>query len=287
VGILASPVVNNLYTNPGIRKVYVAGPMRGLPDNNVRAFREAAETLRSRGLEVVSPVELDDEEGFDHTSDELTEEHYNRFLARDIVRILSELFAAEGQPLDALVMLPRWERSKGAALEVHIAREFGLPTYAYPDGERIKRPTEYEPPSDENILEEANRLIGDTGDEAYGHPLDDFRRTAKIATAVLDGYLKPGHEVQPYHIPLLMIGVKISRQVNNPTRRGWRSIAGYARTGEMVDEEIARRREAGELPGPPQALRLPLGGEEAGRGEGEEEGPRATRGEGPADKAAD
>lgn len=247
--------MSDLYDDPAIRKVYVAGPMRGYPDNNVHAFREAASALSARGLEVVSPLELDDAAGFDHTSQELTADDYNRFLAGDIMRILGERFRSDGKQLDALVMLPNWEVSKGAALEVHIAREFGLPTFAYPDGERIKHPTDYVPPSDENILEEANRLIGNSGEEGYDHPLDDFSRTAQIATAVLQGVLKPGHEVQPFHIPLLMIGVKISRQVNNPTRRGWRSIAGYARTGEMVDEELARRLEAGELPGEPGDLR--------------------------------
>lgn len=226
-----------LYDDPEISSVYLAGPMRGHPNNNIAAFRDAAVELRERGLEVVSPVELDDEAGFDHTENEITADQYDEFLKRDVVRILSD-------DIDALVMLPGWELSKGAALEVHVSRELGRLVFSYPDGEQIKRPTEYQPPSDENILEEADRLIGDSGQAGRGHPYDDFVRTARIFTSALDGYLKPGAEVQPWHIPLLMIGVKISRQVNNPTRRGWRNIAGYARTGEMVDEELARRERA-------------------------------------------
>lgn len=226
-----------LYDDPEIKSVYLAGPMRGHPDNNIHAFRAAADELRARGLEVVSPVELDDEEGFDHTSQELSEEQYDAFLKRDIIRILSD-------DIDALVMLPEWENSKGAALEVHVSRELGRRVFSFVDGEQIKRPSDYQPPSDENILEEADRLIGDSGEASRGHPYDDFVRTARIFTSTLDGYLKPGAEVQPWHVPLMMIGVKISRQVNNPTRRGWRNIAGYARTGEMVDEQLAAREQA-------------------------------------------
>lgn len=231
----------NLQKRKDIRCVYLAGPMSGIEGNNSHAFNEAAEELRGLGFEVVSPVEMDEEIGSDHDSGSLSEADYQDFLRRDIIRILQE-------NVDALVVLPHWEESRGVALEVHLARELGRLVFAWPDGEQLKRPSQYQPPSEENILEEANRIVLGDKTEEYGHPLDDYARTALIATAVLDGFLKPGFQVQPWHIPLLMIGVKISRQVNSPKRKNFVNIAGYARTGEMVAEEMERRGEEPRLP---------------------------------------
>lgn len=231
----------NLFERKNIRSVYLAGPMSGINQNNSDSFRDAAEELRKKGFEVISPVEMDDEIGSDHDSGSLTEPEYQDFLRRDIIRILQE-------NVDALVVLPDWEKSRGVALEVHVARELGRLVFSWPDGNQLKRPSEYQPPSEENILEEANRLVLGNKTAEYGHPLDDFARTALIATAVLDGFLKPGFQVQPWHIPLLMIGVKISRQVNSPKRKNFVGMAGYARTGEMVAEEMERRGQDPQLP---------------------------------------
>jgi hypothetical protein len=97
-----------------------------------------------------------------------------------------------------------------------------------------------------NILEEANKLVNGDRQASYGHPIDDFTRTAKMWSAIL------GHEVTAEQVGLCMCAVKISRQVNRPKRDNMVDLAGYAATVEMVLEEKYRRQTAvetfGELP---------------------------------------
>jgi hypothetical protein len=86
-----------------------------------------------------------------------------------------------------------------------------------------------------NILEEANSIVHGDRQASYGHPLDDFSRTAKMWSAIL------GHEVTPEQVGLCMCAVKISRQINTPKRDNLVDLAGYAATVDMVVEEKAKR----------------------------------------------
>lgn len=90
--------------------------------------------------------------------------------------------------------------------------------------------------SKESILEEAKRIVhGDRG-ENYGHPFEDFSRTAKIWSAIL------GIEVMPEQVALCMVGLKISREVNRPKRDNIVDGAGYFETLDMVKEERENRK---------------------------------------------
>lgn len=89
--------------------------------------------------------------------------------------------------------------------------------------------------TDESTLQEAQRLVhGDRG-VAYGHPLDDFSRTAAMWSAILD------HPVSAEQVGLCMCAVKISRQCNMPKRDNMVDLAGYAETVQMVIDERAGR----------------------------------------------
>lgn len=132
-------------------KLYLAGPMTGIPQFNFPAFDEAASNLRmvlgGDGVDVVSPAEIDDPAtraaalaskdgapGSGTTSGET----WGDFLSRDVKLVADEV--------DAVMVLPGWENSKGARLEVFVARSVGKPVYDYdrwskydgPDGEAHK-----------------------------------------------------------------------------------------------------------------------------------------------------
>ena len=88
---------------------------------------------------------------------------------------------------------------------------------------------------EESILEEAKRIVhGDRG-ENYGHPFEDFSRTAQIWSAIL------GIDVEPEQVALCMVGVKISREVHRPKRDNIVDGAGYFETLDMVKKERSRR----------------------------------------------
>ena len=87
-------------------RIYVSGPMSGLPELNFPAF--AAETIRLRGLgyEVVSPAEINPEGGTWHEC-----------MRRDMEQMVR---------CDEVATLPGWEKSQGASLEVYVADRLGI-----------------------------------------------------------------------------------------------------------------------------------------------------------------
>lgn len=101
-------------------KVYLAGPMSIVPkDYNFPAFISAAKFLRDQGFEVFSPAEADMERyGTDDIEIIKTKANYKECLTVDLNWILEH---AEG-----IVLLPGWEKSKGVAVELSLAKALGL-----------------------------------------------------------------------------------------------------------------------------------------------------------------
>jgi len=94
-------------------KIYVAGPMRGLPNYNFPAFDAAAVDLRARGWAVVSPAEHDREIG-------VTAETPDNFTATDL-RDMIMWDLDQVSRCDAVYFLRGWENSKGARTEHALA----------------------------------------------------------------------------------------------------------------------------------------------------------------------
>lgn len=95
-------------------KVYIAGPMTGLPEYNYPAFHSAAAELRGRGYEVESPAE------HDHGTDM----PWDFYVRLGLVKLLD---------CDAVVLLPGWENSRGARLEWYVASRLQMRCVDWPD----------------------------------------------------------------------------------------------------------------------------------------------------------
>jgi len=98
----------------GGEKIYLAGPMTGLPDLNFPAFHAAAESLRAQGRVVFNPAELG-------------------FGANDYREALTACLAWICAEAEALVVLPGWEKSPGAQAEVATAYALGLQVLKAPE----------------------------------------------------------------------------------------------------------------------------------------------------------
>jgi hypothetical protein len=94
-----------------------------------------------------------------------------------------------------------------------------------------------------SVCQEAQELT--TGDRAssYGHPLDNFTRTANLINA------RFGTSFSAEDFAEIMILCKIGRQANASKRDNIVDIAGYANTHQMVIEERERRDLIQELRG--------------------------------------
>jgi hypothetical protein len=88
-------------------RLYLSGPMSGVPDLNFPQFHAEAERLRAIGFDVVNPAEINTDPG----------ESWASCLRKDIAALVT---------CDVIAMLPGWESSKGATLEHYVARALNM-----------------------------------------------------------------------------------------------------------------------------------------------------------------
>ena len=89
------------------------------------------------------------------------------------------------------------------------------------------------------ILQEADAIAGESKSRDYGHPYENHRRIAEIWSVQLGEILS--RPIQPREVALMMIGLKLAREVHTPKRDNGLDIAGYVKCLDMIDELIARK----------------------------------------------
>lgn len=89
-------------------KVYISGPITGMPDFNRKAFAEAESYIMSSGHDAINPHKV---------SPYREDWTWADYMRADLKAMLD---------CDTLYLLPGWEASRGACTEVRLARELGM-----------------------------------------------------------------------------------------------------------------------------------------------------------------
>lgn len=149
----------------GIRTAYLAGPMRGYVNYNYPLFNAAAKRLRALGYKIENPADTDAE----------VQERANA--AEHPLSVYMERDLADVARSDAVFVLPGWEKSQGAMIEVTVAFMLGHPVFSLPTFERVEPAFEQVPrPFPAELEAKPSNLP--TGSEA--------RKAVPITSGVLD-----------------------------------------------------------------------------------------------------
>jgi len=97
------------------KKIYVSGPITGIPEDNYPNFVAAAQSLYELGYrKIVVPHDL----FRDHDPKALQWSDYMRGCIKEMM------------DCEALITIPGWEESNGAKLEVYICNALNIPVFA-------------------------------------------------------------------------------------------------------------------------------------------------------------
>lgn len=220
----------------GQETVYLCGKMRGIHRFNFPAFEHAAQHLRDHDYAVISPAEMDLKAGLDPYK---LPDDWDWDTAPEGIEV-EDVFRRDLDAVfrvDKLAVLEGWETSEGTTMEMVVANRLGKPamdayTFKPIDLSFLTTASLFSKDDGESILHEAHRLTNRDRQTDYGHPYDDFSRTAAMWSQIL------GVDVTPQQVALCMVCVKVSREINRPKRDNRVDIAGYINCLQMIQELV-------------------------------------------------
>lgn len=134
----APPAASLISGEKHVSKLYIAGPMRGIPEFNFPAFDVATDLLATAGHYPINPADHDRANGFNPRGmtghEDLAELGFS--LPDALTWDLQQVAEADG-----VAVLEGWEKSKGARAEVATALALGklvatVTEWTYPEGQR-------------------------------------------------------------------------------------------------------------------------------------------------------
>lgn len=142
-----SKVADTMYASgdPDKEFFYLAGPMTGIASYNFPEFIRIGSILRAKGMNIISPAELEVGEGLSaimESPDGLTPTgtHWSEYMARDIM-IVSMPTCKGG------IFIPGWTESSGACLEGEIMNKLNKQLFEFIEGEDSYELVEFAWPS--------------------------------------------------------------------------------------------------------------------------------------------
>ncbi len=110
--------------NPKYVSVYIAGPISGIENGNKEQFKKYQDKFIDLNFYVVNPHDLHSDEDTEFMNDRLKfgqiteKEHHGYFMRIDLHHMCK---------CDLVAVLPGWEKSKGANIEVRTANDINIP----------------------------------------------------------------------------------------------------------------------------------------------------------------
>jgi hypothetical protein len=116
------------------KKVYLAGPITGIKDDNKPAFKKGAKKLRKLGYEVITPFDIDIPDIPEPIGD-FEQAYWNYYMKECLCYLLDNHF-------DMYIFLEGWQSSNGAYLEFTLGCSMNMVMYDIHDilagnGERL------------------------------------------------------------------------------------------------------------------------------------------------------
>jgi len=105
-----------------LKKVYISGPMSGITDLNFPEFEKAEIKMKSFGFEVFNPHKFEEqktEKFLNKIKNSNDNDSWIEYMKVDIVKMLQEC--------EFVLALNNWERSRGATVELFLAKSLGMP----------------------------------------------------------------------------------------------------------------------------------------------------------------
>ena len=93
-----------------------------------------------------------------------------------------------------------------------------------------------------SILAEASKIAGAGAERSrdYGHPHTNHQKIAIFWNEIIAENLRTNTPISPRQVALMMIALKLAREVQTPKRDNIVDIAGYAECIGDIDELVAR-----------------------------------------------
>jgi len=116
--------MSEILGNPKYKKVYLSGPITGKANFNVEEFKKYENKFKNLNFNVVNPHNLFSKDEVSEMYEKLDnqeitfEEFHGFFMRRDIIEMMS---------CDFVALLNGYETSKGANIEVNLARNINMP----------------------------------------------------------------------------------------------------------------------------------------------------------------
>lgn len=194
--------------------IYLAGPMRGMPEHNYPAFHQAEDDLLLfyNNVDIFNPAKT-----FGGDKGKTLREYYKE----DFEYILTRA--------DTMAFMEGWQGSQGALIEYSIARDLELDFIMLdePMGiTEVHRASEW--PEHAPVAYEAHRLVFGARGASYGHPANNFEDIGSLWSAHL------GHEITPLNVADMMTLFKIARDNHAYKRDNIVDAIGYQIAKERV-----------------------------------------------------